>query len=337
MKPIMIIAEHWGKKEEAKGVDVAGSSFWLLKTALDQLGIDLRDCHLTTVFRERPRPHGNIRDFYCPKKESTMPAFSGKYFAPKYNHHIDRLREEILKQQPNVIITMGPAAAWALLQQGGVKAIRGAVAASNLVGNKSVPTLKVIPTYSPRTVMADWSLRPIFLADLHKAKNQSAFPEIRRPSRKIWIEPTLDDLQIFDERYMQKATRSSNDIETMADQITCVGFAPTQDIALVVPFYDASQSDHNYWGSLADELKAWSYVRKWCETLPATYQNGLYDIAFLWRAYGIKCPKADHDTMLMHHAHQIEMQKGLGFLATLYTDEASWKFMSKIGTIKKGN
>ena len=41
------------------------------------------------------------------------------------------------------------------------------------------------------------------------------------------------------------------------------------------------------------------------------------------------------DTMLMHHAMQPEMEKGLAFLGSVYTDEASWKFRRKNQTIKQ--
>jgi hypothetical protein len=50
---------------------------------------------------------------------------------------------------------------------------------------------------------------------------------------------------------------------------------------------------------------------------------------FLWRRYGITVPFAQDDTMLAHHALQPEMEKGLGFLGSIYSDEASWKFMRK--------
>jgi hypothetical protein len=40
--------------------------------------------------------------------------------------------------------------------------------------------------------------------------------------------------------------------------------------------------------------------------------------------------------MLLHHALQPEMDKGLGFLGTVYTDELPWKFMrTKHETLKK--
>ena len=66
------------------------------------------------------------------------------------------------------------------------------------------------------------------------------------------------------------------------------------------------------------------------------FQNGLYDIAFLWRAYGIKVMNASEDTMLLHHALQPEALKGLGFLGSVYTDEGAWKQMrEKVATIKR--
>jgi hypothetical protein len=33
--------------------------------------------------------------------------------------------------------------------------------------------------------------------------------------------------------------------------------------------------------------------------------------------------------MLMHHAYQPEMEKGLGFMGSVYTNEGSWKLMRR--------
>jgi hypothetical protein len=44
---------------------------------------------------------------------------------------------------------------------------------------------------------------------------------------------------------------------------------------------------------------------------------------------GIPLTQWTDDTMLMHHALQIEMKKSLGFLASIYSDELAWKFMVK--------
>jgi len=70
---------------------------------------------------------------------------------------------------------------------------------------------------------------------------------------------------------------------------------------------------------------------------PKSAQNGLYDLSFLWRSYGIAVKNYQHDTMLLHHALQPESEKSLGFLGSLYTNEASWKLMRQRGktTIKR--
>jgi hypothetical protein len=71
---------------------------------------------------------------------------------------------------------------------------------------------------------------------------------------------------------------------------------------------------------------------------PKIAQNGLYDLNILWRSYGITVRNFEEDTMLLHHALQPESEKGLGFLGSVYTDEASWKMMrtkSKVTKFKK--
>ncbi len=158
---------------------------------------------------------------------------------------------------------------------------------------------------------------------------------------------------MFERDYINPSPDLSIDIETAGDQITCVGFAPTADVGIVVPILNPVIPDGNYWRTLSDELKAWEFIRRWCAmtvpldirrrlnyypSLPRKFgigQNHLYDIHRLWRGYGILL-HADDDTMLMHHALQPEMEKGLGFLASLYTDELPWKFMrAKHETLKK--
>jgi hypothetical protein len=66
------------------------------------------------------------------------------------------------------------------------------------------------------------------------------------------------------------------------------------------------------------------------------FQNGTFDISFLWRAYGLKVRNPAHDTLLLHHSLQPESPKGLAFLGSCYTNEASWKLMRQRGkeTIK---
>jgi hypothetical protein len=173
--------------------------------------------------------------------------------------------------------------------------------------------------------------------DLQKAERQSHFPEVRWPKRELWIEPTLEDLYEFERRYIGDGVTLACDIETYGNQITVIGFAPRPDIAIVIPFYDQRRKDRSYWHDAGDERRAWEFVRKTLQDsgIRKVFQNGLYDIAFLYRSVGIKVKGAEHDTMLMHHSLQPESLKGLGYLGSIYTDERAWKHMRSSTTIKQ--
>jgi DNA polymerase I-like protein with 3'-5' exonuclease and polymerase domains len=140
------------------------------------------------------------------------------------------------------------------------------------------------------------------------------------------VAETIEDVRAFKREYLDSAARISFDIETASGQITCIGFAASIERALVIPFVDATRPEANYWRTLADELTAWDLVAQ-ILSLPAVKlgQNGLYDIQYLWMAYGIPVHNYTHDTMLLHHALQPESDKGLGFLGSVYTNESAWK------------
>lgn len=339
MTRLFICGEAWGVEEEAAGRPFVGSSGRLLSGLLRQSGIDRQECYITNVFNLRPRPTNDVLNLCGPKVDGIKymkPLAPGKYVRAEYKPEVDRLWREVQEVNPNLILALGNTAIWALCRGAAkIGKMRGSVIPSHLkVGDRPV---KVLPTYHPAAVMREWSYRPIVLADLAKAKREMEFPDIRRPRRQVWIEPTLDDLSTFERLHLQGCKQLSIDIETKGDQITCVGFAPSSSVAIVIPFYSVAKEDGNYWPTLADERQAWNYVRRWC-SWPAPIivgQNVLYDVHFLYRKMGIAL-RATDDTMLLHHALQPEMEKGLGFLGSIYTDELSWKSMRKSSdTLKK--
>lgn len=311
----------------------------LLASLLSQVGIRQSECASSFVFSKQVK---DLQDLCGPKAEGIpgMPSLvKGKYADASHIADLNRLYSSINAANPNVIIALGTAASWALLGQSGIKSVRGALQTAHTPSNavftsKLSRPFKVLPTYGPGAVTRDWTLRPIVLSDLDKARRHSTTPLVTRPQRNIWLEPTLTDLAEYETRYLIHSSLLSIDIETKSGQVTCIGFAPDKDSAIVVPFFAQDYPKGNYWPTLEDELTAWQFVRRWCKMLPSLFQNGLYDINYLWRAYGITCNQASEDTMLLHHALQPEMEKGLGFLGSLYTDEASWKFMSRTETLK---
>lgn len=327
---IALVGEAWGADEERERKPFVGASGRLLNAMLAQVGISRKECLVTNVFNLRPY-RNDVKTLCGPKAEGIPglpPLAPGKYVKAEYGGEILRLHDELRKAKPNVIVALGASAAWATLGTSGIRKIRGAAAPS--------PFGKVLPTYHPAAVLREWTLRPILLADLMKARREAEYPEVRRPEREIWIDPTLEDLFRFEREHIAPNCDLSIDIETTADSITCIGFAPTPWVALVVPFFDPRKPDGNYWRTAQEERTAWDWVKRICGLRKRiVFQNGLYDMHFLWRTMGITVPYAEDDTMLLHHALQPELEKGLGFLGSIYTDEASWKFMRKTNTVKR--
>ena len=54
----------------------------------------------------------------------------------------------------------------------------------------------------------------------------------------------------------------------------------------------------------------------------------MYDLQYLLRL-GLRVNAASHDSMLLHHSIFPEMNKGLGFLGSIYSFEPAWKLMRK--------
>lgn len=191
--------------------------------------------------------------------------------------------------------------------------------------------MKGLGAYHPQAIGYDWSLRPILYADLCKAKREAEYPEVRRPAREVWIEPTIDDLNRFADLHLAPAPGFAVDIETVGDMITCIGFAPDPAHALVIPFFDPLKPGKNYWKLEVDERIVWTILTHWLESDRwwKVFHNGMFDINVLWRTRGIAVRRAEHDSMLLHHALQPEMRKSLAFVGSIYTDESAWKLIRR--------
>jgi uracil-DNA glycosylase len=337
-RPIMIIGEAWGAEEARLGMPFVGASGNELDRILEEAEIEKKDCYLTTVFNLQPYPKNDVLNLCTEKGNSSVPMppmSKGKYLQNQYFPEVERLWQEIAKVKPNIIVALGNAAMWAVTGQYGIKSQRGTIMPSTF-GPEGV---KVLPSYNPSMILRDWASRPILVADLMKVKRQSRFPEIRRPARTLWIEPSLKDIEYFYQQHILSAEIISFDIETVPGQITCIGFAVNETLAIVIPFVDHRKPDASYWPTAHQERMAWDWVRKYLQSTPEKVgQNTLYDINWLWHKVGMTPVNYCRDTMLKHHAINPEFEKGLGFLGSIYTDEPAWKIMrgKGFGTIKRG-
>ncbi len=243
---ILFVAEAPGAEEEREGKPLIGSSGKEFTQCLSEAGIPREICRLDNVFHFRP-PNNKFHAEWCDTKKAVSEEYKliqdhlikicpnypwpstytwtnvskGQYVKPEHLPELQRLKEEILSVKPNLVVALGGVAAWALLGASGITKLRGVVAESSLVLGQ-----KVLPTWHPAYVQRAWENRLTLVVDLIKAKREMEFSEIRRPQRKIWINPTLDDIRHFISTYITDTELLSFDTETAHKQITCISFAP---------------------------------------------------------------------------------------------------------------
>lgn len=320
---IALVAEAWGDQEQKTRIPLIGTTGQELNRMLKEAGIERAECFATNVFALRPTD--NKIDKLCLDKKGvggkayTLPPTNmGKYIEPRFFPEIARLKEELLDVRPNLVIALGAISTWALLRSPKIGSTRGSIAESILL-----PGQKVLATYHPSAVYRNWALRPIVVADLMKAKREAEFPDIRYPQVLALVRPSIPEMYAWWQEH-GSASHLAFDIETTKGQIRNIGFATSRKHAINIPFI---VQDRSYWPTLCGELAAWQFVQMVLESpVIKVAQNALYDIQYLWKM-GLRIRNYREDTMLQHHAIYPEMQKGLGFLGSIYTGHPSWKLL----------
>jgi hypothetical protein len=219
---------------------------------------------------------------------------------------------------PNVVVPLGPLALWYMTERVSLDDWRGAP-------QQGRGGLKVLPTYAPDRVMQQYRLFGPLIADLMKVKHEALFAEVRPAEVALWLEPDLGDLEAFG-RLISEADFLTIDIETAVGQIVCVQLGTDEHTALVLPFVDYRKPSRSYWGSEAEELRAWEWLRGvLANDTPKIMQNGQYDTFWLLEKAGITVRNYRHDLRLMYHILQPELPKSLAFMGALYTQMPRWK------------
>lgn len=290
------------------------------------------------------RPPNNDLSAICGSKAEVgganypyQPLHMGRYLRPDYLHHLERLASDVANLKPNLVCLMGNTACWAFLGVTNITALRGTTTWSKTYN------VKCLPTFHPASLLYEgqWGRRPIIIGDYLKAYRESEYPDIIRPSRRIIINPTLQEVvQWIEDTISNPPTTLTVDVETSGGMIDTCGFARSSSDSLVIPFgphrtkkgtgyviiypvRDGKQVT-SYW-TIPEEVYIWQLIARLLGSpIPKVFQNGMYDIQYLMKVLGIPS-HCDHDTMLAWHSLYPELPKSLGFLGSVFTNETAWK------------
>lgn len=326
---IAFVGEAPSDEELENGIPLVGPSGRVFNSILRTAGLRRAEFLVTNVFDEKI-PDNDVRN-WCASKDvaeaggfdNLPPLGHAGYLRSEYHWHLARLKEELEICRPNVVVALGGSALWALTGKTEITAYRGAVSPATYL----VPGMKVLPTFHPAFVIRQWKLFSVVTGDIIKAHAQALQGRrIILPQRRLLLEPTLDDIRAFIPQCIQSPLLSV-DIETGWGQITSIGFAPTQETAICIPFLDKRVPTRNYWKTPRDEVTAWELVREVMESpAPKLGQNfGGYDAFWLLMKKHIAPRNYLHDTRLLHHALYPELPKDLAFMGASYGEQGVWK------------
>lgn len=339
----MFIGEAPGFESTLYNKPICGPEGRLFDNALRMAGIRREDCAITNVFDFQLGPD-NDTGFVCmstaerkelldEKEVDSLREWSGLsklgeygYLRPEFTPSLHRLSEEISLWQPNLIVPLGGTALWALTGASSILEARGSVGRVSLLA----PGTKLLATLHPVHVMHDYRMLPVMVGDLVKATRQAEFPEVRLQRREVFIPESLEDcLEYQRTRMAVMQGPLAFDIETAQGQITCMGFAPSAESSIVIPFLNLATLSHNHWATPQEEAEVWDWIESVMmdPSIEKLAQNGPYDVYWLLDKYGIKVMNYRHDTRLLHHSLYPELPKTLLFMGASYADAPSWKMM----------
>jgi uracil-DNA glycosylase family 4 len=307
---LAVIAEAPGRNEVAQGIPLVGGAGNILWKAIRTYCPEVKrhECYITNVV----------------KRQVAFDVGAGASRVPVGKHELSSWQELLvweLEQLPNLqhLLLLGNYAVEALTGKKGITNWRGSVLECKL--NKK-PVLAVA-TFNPAFCARDPMAHVIFDMDIGDKLRPVILGKYKPHAVTTHINPT--HAQAVDYIRMCEASRNpvASDIEVISNETACVGLAITSHDAMCIAFRNEEANVY----SVYEEAD----IRRKLQRLynaPSTrmvWQNGGFDMAWLWFKDRIRCRPAYSDTLLGHHVLYPTMPHDLGFIVKQYTMHPFYK------------
>lgn len=310
-----ILKDYPDEQEHAYERMLEGHTSDLLLDTLTKAGIPRTECLFHAFL---PRITSN---------PSWPTYFSGNTLKPEFSQCVATLTNLLSTHTPKIILALGAFSLWALRSTTKIREYRG------FLTQDLTQKYWVLPTYSPHTILKDYSLRAFFLQDFQKAKrylDAGLSPTHKFPNRTIHTAENLSDIRrIF--TILRLAKHVAIDIETFMNiqQISTISFSPDKSNAYVIPLLTRASPTNDYSLYPLDvEIQVWEMLFDFLtSSTPAKiFHNAVFDLSHLWNA-SIPVRGVVDDTMILAHSLQPELPKSLAILGSTLCDLPAWKSM----------
>ncbi len=318
---IAIVGEAPGRDEEAISKPFMGMSGRFLKALMSRAGINPESCLIANVCQTRPIAN-----------DITTLRWDGD----EITDGLALLKEDVVRFKPNIVFLLGNIALKAAKDMAPCPLKKPKHSVSNWRGYAFICDqldspffgLKCIASYHPAAILRNYEWAPLLQFDLKKAFRHGTFPDLRVPKRELDVHLTPQEI-IEALNYLNAFPKTvAIDIEGGVENVSCISFATDPGYAFIVPL---STSTGSFYENEKDEIQVWQALSKVLANpqVGKILQNSLYDRFVLQYSLGIVVRGVIEDTMLKHWEAYCELEKGLGFQTSLYTDEPYYKFERK--------
>ena len=305
---ICIIGEAPGEREAQMKMPLVGGSGKMLWDILRDLHITRKDCYVTNVVKKQL----SLSSKTDARNPITRPEVE----------HWEGLLDWELDNLPNLkyVLALGNFALHALTGDSGITKWRGSV--FDCTVGHSRRTVKVICTNHPAHILRQMSLEPMYKFDLAKLR-RVIDGRFKRHNVSATINPTYTESLAYLNKLDREDAPIAFDIEVIANETACIGFANNAHEGMCINFRDATRNRY----SVGEELLLRDRIQAlFCNpTKKFIAQNGSFDCGWLWYKDRIKVPNIWFDTLLAHHTLYPRMPHNLGYLTAQYTDHPYYK------------
>lgn len=244
-----------------------------------------------------------------------------KYWTPKGGFttegtkHFESLQTFIKQNDFNVYVPLGEAALNCMTNKKGITKWRGSI----LQSIDYFQNVKCIPTIDPRTAARQYLFMYYMSSDFKRINSESMTKDLNLPVRSLKIQPSFTEARSYLQNILDFVDLLACDIEVYNNEVSCISFAISELDCMSIPFDDR-------W-SVEEEKALWRLIALVLEDskIEKIFQNGMFDISFLFARNKIEVKGYIHDTMIKHNLNYPDFPKGLGFITSIYTREPYYK------------
>ena len=305
---IVIIGEAPTEHEAKMKMPLVGGTGNLIWDILKTIDIYRTQCYVTNVIKQQVNVSG--------KKDAVKPV------SVVETEHWEGILDWELDQLPNVkyILCLGDYALHALTGDKGIRNWRGSV--TDIKVGKLQRTVKVIITNNPSHILRAIDQEPFYKFDIAKLR-RVIDGKFKRHTITGTINPSIEEAISYIKRLEENNAPIAFDIEIIANETACIGFANNAHEGISINFRDSKTNVYTIEEEKLLRIRIQQFFSNKSNKFIA--QNGSFDGGWLWYKDRIHVPKIWFDTLLAHHTLYPKLPHNLGFLTSQYTDHPYYK------------